>query len=276
MKLVTPFTFDAVQAITTGYSPFGRAALSVNVYFVDGLLIDTGQSKMRKAILNFVKDLPVQQICVTHHHEDHTGNLVQIKKQFDVPIYGSAKCRELMKNPPPISLPQKIYWGNRPAFNITALKKDELLTPNYTFKIINIPGHAEDMIALYEASKGWLFSGDLYINSTIRYMLDNESIAQQIQSIKKVLKLNFDTLFCGHNFKAENGKQKLKDKLQYLEWFYDQVCYWYNKECKPEIILKKMKLMENRMIKMISKGKLSQLNMVKAVIRDEQGKLSKN
>jgi len=276
LKLVTPFNFDVVQAITTGYSPFGKAALSVNVYYVDGLLIDVGQSRMRKAILNFVKDLSVKQICVTHHHEDHTGNLVQIKSQFDVPVYGSAKCEQLMKNPPPISLPQKIYWGNRPAFNITALEKNELSTPNYTFKIIDIPGHAEDMIALYEASKGWLFSGDLYINSSIKYMLANESIAQQIKSIKKILQLDFDTLFCGHNFKAKNGKQKLKDKLQFLEWFYGQVCYWYYKQCSPKIILKKMKLNENRMMKVLSRGKLSQLNMIKSVIKDEQKKLKQS
>jgi len=268
LKLITPFTYNEVKAVTCGYSPFGKAALTVNVYFINGLLIDTGQSRMRKAIIDFVKPLPVQQIVVTHHHEDHTGNLKPIKALFNVPVYGSAKCSKLMKKPPAISLPQKIYWGNRPAFKITPLTSNTLPTTNYTFEIIDIPGHAADMIALFEPNKGWLFSGDLYVNTTIKYMLDNESIAQQIKSIKKVLQLDFDTLFCAHNFKAKNAKQKLKDKLQFLERFYAEVMHWHLKGYPPKIILQKMKLIEKNSIKIISNGKLSQLNMIEAVIRD--------
>jgi len=272
VRLSTISNFNEVKAICCGYSPFGKAVLSVNVYFVDGLLIDAGQSLMCKEVLNFTENLPIQQICVTHHHEDHTGNLTSITKQHKVPVYGSLKCKELMKAPPSISLPQKIYWGNRPAFNITAFKNDELKTPNYTFKIVNVPGHSKDMIALYEPSKGWLFSGDLYINDTIRYMLQEENIAQQIKSIKKVLQLSFDTLFCGHNFQPIKGKEKLKNKLKFLEYFYGEACHWHSKGYSPKAILKKMKLIENYAIKIISNGNLSQLNMVKSAIRDIQAK----
>lgn len=272
MKIANPFTFYEVKAITCGYSPYGKPFLRVNVYFVDGLLIDAGQSKMRKAVVSFVKTLPVEKVCITHHHEDHTGNLVQIKKEFNVPIYGSAKCKVLMKKPPPISWPQKVYWGSRPAFDIIAFKGKELTTKNYTFKIIDVPGHAVDMIVLHEASKGWLFSADLYVNSTIKYMLANESIAQQIKSIKKILQLDFDTLFCAHNFQPKGGKQKLKDKLQFLEGFYNQVAHLYKQGNPPKSILKKMKLKEFNMLKILSEGNLSQLNMVNAVIKDEQEK----
>jgi len=242
LKLLTLSNFEDVKILTCGCNPFGKVFLKVSVYFVDGLLIDAGQTRMKNEIVDFVNTLSVEQICITHHHEDHTGNLRPIKQHFDVPVYGSLKCKELMRNPPPISLPQKVYWGNRPAFDIIPLKNRVVKTSKYTFQIIDIPGHSVDMIALYEASKGWLFSGDLYINSTIRYMLKEESIAWQIKSIKKVLQLDFGTLFCGHNFQPNGGKEKLKEKLLFLEQFYFEVTNWYKKGYSAKAIFKNDKI----------------------------------
>jgi len=68
MKSVTSFNFKEIEGYRFGYSPLGKPKLLVYIYFIDGLLIDTGQRTMQKEVLNTLKPLPVEQIFITHHH----------------------------------------------------------------------------------------------------------------------------------------------------------------------------------------------------------------
>lgn len=268
MQSVDSFEHQGVKGFRFGYHPILRPKLFVNVYFVDGLLIDTGQKHMRKAVLNTIKPLHIQQTYLTHHHEDHTGNIKAIKQEFSVPVYSSALCKELMLRPPKISFIQKVIWGDRPAFDEMEVKKDFIETPNFRFQIIPALGHAPDMTVLYEPDQGWLFSADLYVKSHIGYFLHTESMAQQIDSIKKILELDFGPMFCAHNPKLNNGKQALQKKLQFLEDFFGQVSELHARGCTLKEIFKKMALKENYEVKFLSAGQLSQMNMIKSVIRD--------
>lgn len=241
----------------------------VYTYFIDGLLIDTGHSNARKMIMSHLTKLPIEQIFITHHHEDHNGNLDALQDHFNVPTYAYSLCAEIMKNPPDISFSQWMLWGKTaPNNNIQAVER-KITTNKYTFQLIPIPGHARDMVALYEANEGWLFSADLYVYDYIKFCLRNESIAQQIASLKKVLRLDFDLLFCSHNPKMKNGKMHLQRKLEFLENFYQMVVNWHTQGFPPEQIMDKMNLKKQYWMRLISGGALSTLNMVKSVIRDE-------
>lgn len=271
MHVTNPFSHPPVQGFQFGSSLFGKPKMYVYSYFVDGLLIDTGHSRARKMIMQHLKQLPVKQIFITHHHEDHNGNLLALQKHFKVPSYASSLCIDIMKNPPSISFSQWLLWGNTTANNDLIPIDDQVCTPNYTFQLIPIPGHARDMVALHEANEGWLFSADLYVFDYIKFCMSNESIAVQITSIKRVLTLEFDKLFCSHNPKTKEGKKYLRRKLDFLENFYASVLHWHQKGYQPEQIMTKMKLTKLYWMRLISGGKLSGLNMVKSVIRDEYG-----
>ena len=270
MKIYKSFKHENISIYKFGYAPFGRPNLFAHIYFIDGLLIDTGQSRVRKEILFEIKKLPVRQIYITHHHEDHSGNLIELKKHFNCPAYSSALCKKLMHQPPPISFAQNIFWGERPGSNILETKENKIETDHYEFKIIPVPGHAVDMVALFEPNKKWLFSADLYVNSYIGYFMREESIAEQINSIKKILELDFDILLCSHNPQLKNGKEKLKKKLIFFEEFYSQVAELYHAGNSAKQIMRKLKLLEYWPVRLLSGGALSRLNMVKAVIRDEE------
>ena len=124
------------------------------------------------------------------------------------------------------------------------------------------------MVALYEPSRKWLFSADLYINSYIDYFLKSESIAEQIQSTKKILKLDFNELFCSHKPQLKNGKQQLEKKLRFLENFFQEVAAYHEKGYTANEIFKTMGLKENQLVKTFSGGNLSKMNMVQSAIRD--------
>ncbi len=274
MQITNPFHHRPVQGFQFGSSPFGKPKMYVYSYFVDGLLIDTGHSNARKMIMSHLTKLPIEQLFITHHHEDHNGNLKPLQNHFNVPAYAYTKCAEIMKSPPRISFSQWLTWGNTDANqNIIPINK-EIKTNRYTFQLIPIPGHARDMVALFEPNEGWLFSADLYIYDYIKFCLRAESIAQQISSLKTALTLDFEVLFCSHNPKMKNGKIHLQRKLDFLENFYQTVVDWHTQGYAPKQIRDKMNLPKQYGMRFISGGGLSSLNMVKSVIRDEQAKKS--
>ena len=276
MIIEEQFEYEEVKAFKFGYHPFGQPNMFVHIYYVDGLLIDTGQSRAAKAVLNQIGQLDVEQIFITHHHEDHTGNLAQLKSHFNCPTYSSDLCSKLMQKPPAISLAQQLIWGSRPPFKHLQPKEDKLYTKNFTFDIIPIPGHAIDMVALFEPNKKWLFSADLYVNSYISYFLKNESVKEQIESIKKLLKLDFEVLFCGHTPLLTNGKKQLQKKLLFLTAFYEKVATLHQQKLNAGEIFKKLNFKEKWFIRLASHGHLSKMNMVKAVIRDIQAEQQKH
>jgi len=272
MKISTSFEHDDIQGFKFGSWPFGKPKFAVYTYFIDGLLIDTGHSNMKKEIVPILTQLPVQQIFITHHHEDHSGNLQALQDHFSCPTYASALCVELMKKPPAISFAQWLTWGTASAnFNIIA-EEQNIRTPKYSFDLIPIPGHAVDMFGLHEANKGWFFSADLFVNDYIRYFMRNESMAQQIASIKRVLLLDFEVLLCSHNPQLIEGKKQLKQKLQFLEDFYGKVSQLYHKGHSISSIFKELKLKRAWSLRILSTGGLSTKNMIQSVIRDEEKK----
>ncbi|WP_291727100.1 MBL fold metallo-hydrolase [Bernardetia sp.] len=268
MVITKSFKHEEVTGIKFGYQPFGMPTLFTHIYFVDGLLIDTGQSNAKSKILEETAKLNIEQIFITHHHEDHTGNISEIQKQHGCNVYASSLCGEMMKKPPKISLAQQLTWGKRPAYEHLLRKDDTIETPNFSFQIIPIAGHAVDMVALYEPTKKWLFSADLYINSYIDYFLENESIYEQINSIKKILELDFVVMFCGHKPQLTNAKAQLTKKLNFLESLFNDVSLLYEKGNSASEILKRLKLKENWFVRILSNGNLSKINMIKSIIRD--------
>jgi len=266
LKARESYQFGKIQAFKFGYAPIGQPKLFVYLYFVDGLLIDTGQKKMSKEILATTAKLPIEQLFITHHHEDHTGNISMIQKQHGCSVRASELTCESMKNPPSLSFAQKLVYGYRPPFHHLKPICDRLKTSHHCFELIPIPGHAFDMVALYEKSQGWLFSADLYINNFIGYFLKGENIRQQIESTKNILQLDFENLFCAHNPQLKNGKQALQEKLNFLEDFYQKVESKYEVGKSAKTIFKELNLKEDILIKLLSGGMLSRLNIVESVI----------
>lgn len=268
MKIIETFNFEQVTGFKFGKSLYGIPKLYSHIYYIDGLLIDTGHRRMAEDVLDTVKELKVDKIYITHFHEDHSGNIALLSNHFNCPVFSSKLCSEIMRSPPPISMSQKMSWGNRPPYNDLIPISGSIKSNQYEFQIIDIPGHAPDMAALYEPTMKWLFSADLYVNSFIGYFLRPESTIQQIDSIKKILELDFDTLLCSHNPQFNNGKEKLDKKLKFLESFYQSVKSEYEKGKTAQEIFKALELKEFWFVRIISGGALSRLNMVKSVVRD--------
>lgn len=241
----------------------------VHMYLIDGILFDTGIPHMKKEAEEALRDHLFSKIVVTHHHEDHSGNINALSNTKGVQAWASPKCAKILQNPPRVSPAQMLTWGQNKKTDLQPLDLHNVLeSDRYKFEIIETPGHAVDHICLYEKNKGWLVSGDIYVNDYIKIFMSEESILQQIDSINKLLTLDFDVLLCGHNPQFEGASLRLKAKKNFLEDFYDRVKAEFLKGKNEAEIMESLKLKENQWIKTLSIGRLSQVNMIRSVIRD--------
>ena len=147
-------------------------------------------------------------------------------------------------------------------------ENDIIETEHYSLQPIYTPGHCDDHYCYYENNKGWLFSGDLYVADKIKYFANYESLLTQIESIKKLVALDFDVLFCSHNPKTHGGKQRLKNKLQFFEDFAGTVTSYYEQGHNARQIFALMGMKENYVNKYLTLGSFCAENMVHSVVRD--------
>lgn len=268
MKVVRDFRHGPVRYWQMGFNPFGPPKMHVYAYLLDGCLIDTGMTWVRKELGSALSGLAVSRIALTHHHEDHSGNAAYLSDFKSCKIYGSELCRQILQAPPRVEPARWLTWGQNKAVDITAFDDEASFTSEkYRFDIIPIPGHALDQVGYYVKKEGWFFSGDLYVHDRINIFMKDECIYQQIDSIQDILALDFDILFCGHRPILKGAKQHLVNKLNYLSEFRDSVISLDHEGRSISEIMSVLGMKEKRMIKALSLGQLSTSNMIKSVLR---------
>jgi glyoxylase-like metal-dependent hydrolase (beta-lactamase superfamily II) len=265
MNIIKTDYFGEVESIRLGYGPIGPPLMSVFMYVVDSLVIDTGQSHMAKALLGLLKGKNLKLIILTHHHEDHSGNAAKISAQHAIPVRGHRLTAEKMDSGFPIRPYQRYVWGKALPIDVNPFN-DVIETDRFTFTPVHTPGHSQDHTVFLEKQQGWLFSGDLYLGERIKFFRADERFAEQIASLKNVLQLDFEALFCAHSPGLKNGKLKIRNKLQFLEDLYGTIRTLVEKGFSEKAVNKALDPKKDRRVKWLTIGNVSFANMVRSAM----------
>ncbi len=195
----------------------GGDSFQVYLFLVDGMLVDTGSQKMEQELIPFYESNSFNSVVLTHSHEDHVGTAAWLERNKHVPIYIHAKSIEFCSKPTTYQLYRQILWGIREPFSAQPFAGDSINSNQFSWKIIETPGHADDHIVLFNQKTGQLFSGDLYLTPKPRIILSHESIPTIMESIRTVLAYDFQSMFCSHAGYLADGKRLLQMKLEYME-----------------------------------------------------------
>lgn len=209
----------SVYGFRTGRFNFGINTTFI-IYRIGETLIDAGPSNQWSTIKRVLKPLEIKTLLITHHHEDHSGNANRIAKLKKLKPYAPLLGREKLAKGYPTPLLQKLIWGS-PLKVETEILPDQLLvnadTPSQTEVIaIPTPGHAKDLTCLFLPEQKYLFSGDMYISKSLKYLRSDENLEQLINSLDKLIALDFEILFCPHRGIVKEGKKALIEKRQNL------------------------------------------------------------
>ena len=260
MSIRQHYTHELVTGLKVGRLNMGINTQFI-VYRMNETVIDAGPSNQWRYVHSFLKQAPVKQLLLTHHHEDHSGNAQRIAKKFAlIPKAPSLSLQKLTKGYP-TPLIQKLVWGNPQPVKTIPLKEFEFLADGSPIRPVATPGHAKDLTCYLLPQQGYLFSGDLYIAKTIKLMRSDEDLTQMISSLKKAIALDFDVLFCPHGGIFEQGKKALQGKLNNIL----ELCSKAQQLAKNGWDKKRITLHllgPEDMVAKLSRGNLSRLNLI--------------
>jgi len=148
-----------------------------------------------KPIISYLKskNLKLNYILNTHHHFDHIGGNVELKKIYNAKVVG--------------------FFGDKhriPGIDITVKDNDQWVFGNSIVKILHIPGHTLGHICFYFEKEKFAFTGDTLFSLGCGKIFEGDH-KQMLASLNKIKKLPKDTkIYCGHEYTYKNAKFCIK------------------------------------------------------------------
>ncbi|MDY0395518.1 MBL fold metallo-hydrolase [Virgibacillus halophilus] len=122
------------------------------------MLVDTGPRIQKQQLKKVFSAWNVQQVALTHSHEDHTGMASWIAKHKNADIFCHERMVKAAARKAHLPWYRELFIGPRFGFSAQAYP-NVLQTSKHQFLPIETPGHTTDHICLFEPDKGWLFTG---------------------------------------------------------------------------------------------------------------------
>lgn len=250
-----------------GIVQFQAIKLNVYSYIVDGVCIDTGAHSLNKLFRPFYDAQKFDQVVLTHHHEDHSGNAAYLQNR-GIPIYMAEKLLESCSKKPTYPLYRKVFWGARKPFHAQPLQAT-FESQHATWDVIETPGHAMDHVSFLNRETGQLYTGDLYVSSRTKVVLQEESIPVIIASLEKVLTYDFEDVFCCHAGMLKNGREALRSKRDYLIELENKVIDFSKQGYLPAQIHEKL-FPKKYPITKVSGGEWNSMHIVTSILKESK------
>ena len=198
----------------------------------------------------------IDQILLTHHHEDHIGLVNYIIDQNPIPVYAHPLALPRLDFTEEYQIQKKTFFSQlyrqygceeiaqkrllkmqqtmensehlKIKTTITALHHDDMLDD---LQVIAVPGHSPDSIMFYDQQTKWLFVGDLvmYKGTTNAIIDHNEegqllpTVMQYRNSLELCLKYDVSTVFSGHQQVFSDLPEIIQKNLSRIEYKLNRV-----------------------------------------------------
>lgn len=269
--MITRNDYGEVAQLIFSIGQPGQVGYTGAFYWTDGVLIDTGPLSLRSELTPFLDALEVDVVVNTHHHEDHIGNNPVLEER-GVPILAHPIGVPLI-NDTSLYIPKMLYY-QRFLFDLPPSSRcqpvdDHIDGRKYQFRVIHTPGHSADHIVLLEEENGWLFSGDLFRSVKVTHFMRDEDFEATMNSLERLMKYDFDTIFCAGGGIYEQGKEKLKEKIEWWKTLQEEASRMAAEGVDYEIIRDQLLGKENSMAQ-FTEGDYTKLNMIEAVVKSKR------
>jgi len=121
-------------------------------------------------------------------------------------------------------------------------------------------------ICLYEASEGWLFTGDLFCGRGFKYLRSDEDYPAILASLRQLAKLDFDTIFCSLLGGVDHGKAALRRKIEVMERLEGHTLQLHRQGLSPRIIRKRL-LGGEGVMRWVTGGHYAKQNTIDSILK---------
>lgn len=264
--MVSTFQHGPVTVLHMGRSIGKFILYPVHAFIIGDTMIDTGPRCVRPELADVLANMRIHTVVNTHHHEDHTGNNRLLQEKYGAVIYAPEGAVPYLADPRKLCLRsyQRVLWDCPEPSSAIALP-EAITIGRYLLRVILSPGHTPSHICLHEPREGWLFTGDLFCGKIFKYLRLDENYPVILSTLKKLVELDFNTIFCSLKGVVEDGKAALIYKISFMERLRDDVLELHDRGLAPEVIRKKL-LGEEGLMKLITGGHYAKINTVKSII----------
>jgi len=183
---------------------------TVSAYLTRGLLIDTGCPGVGRELDAWLSDARPAGALITHHHEDHAGN-VELLARRGLPVAAAAATLTLLQQPRSLPFYRRTCWGMPLLLGsaITPLQSD-------TLALVPAPGHSDDHHVIWDAERETMFGGDLFLGVHVRVAHRFERPRVLLATLRAMTALRPKRLFDAHRGAIRDPVHTLGVKSDWL------------------------------------------------------------
>lgn len=182
-----------------------------SAYLVRGVLVDTGPPSARRALARWLDETPVHGALLTHHHEDHAGNVAELIRRGLPVAAAPATLQALCESERP-RLYRRLTWGR-----MAPLARTPASFAPAGLTLLPAPGHAPDHHVVWDAECATLFGGDLYLGRRVRVAHPGERPRQLVRTLRELAALAPRRLFDAHRGLVPDPVRALLAKAEWME-----------------------------------------------------------
>lgn len=149
-------------------------------------IVDPGEAGPLLKLIDNENLIPIA-ILITHHHWDHVNGIINITRNYNIPVYTPKQ--------------ESVPGSTHPVGEGDKVSLPELETE---FEILNVPGHTLGAVAYY--TDRILFTGDTLFTAGCGRLFEGTA-SQLYQSLLRLAAFPDDSLiYCGHEYTMNNLK----------------------------------------------------------------------
>ena len=236
---------------------------TASAFFTRGALIDTGFPRVAEELDAVLDRLRPNVAIVTHHHEDHAGNVGLVARR-GIPLAVSADTLARLRSHRRIGLYRRLLWGT------TEPPPDPLVTVadigEAGFALIPAPGHSADHHVVWDAEGEALFAGDLFLGVKVRAAHHREDPRRLVRSLRAAAALRPRVLFDAHRGRVNDPVGALTAKADWLEQTIATIDHRIAEGWSDRAIAREVLGREDAGY-YVSRGSMGRINLVRAVRR---------
>lgn len=243
----------------------GRAlGYDVSAFLMRGVLVDTGFPGVRDDLIAAVRTLAPRGAVVTHWHEDHAGNASALAR-LGVPLLMHARCEDILRARPVIRLYRRLVWGQTERLSVPLVRFDPA-----PLQLIELPGHSTDHVAVWDAERRIVASGDLFLGVKVRVAHVHESPRTLLRTLRAVAALEPRLLLDAHRGAVSNATGIINAKITWMEETIGRIASLAAQGVGEGEIRRRV-LGKETLVGYASAGEYSKLSLVRAVLREGAG-----
>jgi hydroxyacylglutathione hydrolase len=197
---------------------------AANAYVVVGskrtIMVDVGLSSNYPHLLICLEHIGIaperiDMVVLSHEHLDHIGAAYHFEGRTYIAAHRLAANKIMLRDD--FSMLRKMFNEPNVPINIDIwLEEGNVIDlGNFRLDVMYTPGHTSACITLYEADKGLLFAADtLMPGGVMGGVFGSGSIADYIQSLERLKRLNSKILLSGHGRLSDSPQEDVQIAIQ--------------------------------------------------------------